>query len=75
LVEFGVGLDLRSLIARMILIDRRMAKFLREPVSTRGAAAAIVTSTLVVVVERCLDEGVRPPRCQHVKGCGGPCRP
>jgi voltage-gated potassium channel len=34
----------------MILIERSMAKFLRGPASTRGALAAIVTSTLVVVV-------------------------
>jgi voltage-gated potassium channel len=35
---------------RFILIERKMAKFLRGPVSVRSAASVIVTSTLVVVV-------------------------
>ena len=37
-------------IARFILIDKAMSRFLREPVSVRGAAATIVTATGVVVV-------------------------
>ena len=37
-------------IARLIIIERQMARFLRNPVSTRAALATIVTSTLVVVV-------------------------
>ncbi len=32
-------------IARFILIDRAMSRFLREPVTVRGAAATIVTAT------------------------------
>jgi voltage-gated potassium channel len=31
-------------------IERRMARFLREPVSVRNAASVIVTATLVIVV-------------------------
>ena len=34
----------------MILIEHRMARFLREPVSVRAALGTIVTSTVVVVV-------------------------
>ena len=37
-------------IARFILIDRTMSRFLREPVTVRGAAGTIVTATAVVVV-------------------------
>jgi voltage-gated potassium channel len=38
-------------VARVILIERQMARFLRKPtVTVRGAAAVIVTSTAVVVV-------------------------
>jgi hypothetical protein len=32
------------------LIERRMARFLREPVSVRNAASVIVVTTLVIVV-------------------------
>ena len=35
---------------RLILIERRMARFLRGPVSVRSAAGVIVTSTAVVVI-------------------------
>ena len=35
---------------RFILIERRMAKFLRGPVTVRSAASVIVASTAVVVV-------------------------
>ena len=35
---------------RFILIERKMAKFLRGPVTVRSAASVIVTSTAVVVV-------------------------
>jgi voltage-gated potassium channel len=34
----------------LILIDRTMSRFLREPVSVRGAAGTIVTATAVIVV-------------------------
>ena len=34
----------------MILYERAMSRFLREPVSVRGAVATIVTATFVVVV-------------------------
>jgi voltage-gated potassium channel len=34
---------------RLVLIDRTMSRFLREPVSVRGAAGTIVTATFVVV--------------------------
>jgi voltage-gated potassium channel len=37
-------------MARLILIERRMAKFLAGPVTVRSAAAVIVTSTVVVVI-------------------------
>ena len=36
-------------MARFILIERAMTKFLREPVSIRGAASTIVLATAVVV--------------------------
>lgn len=35
---------------RFILIERKMAKFLRGPVTVRSAASVIVTSTAVVVL-------------------------
>lgn len=35
---------------RLNLIERRVARFLREPPSVRGAAGVIVTATVVVVV-------------------------
>jgi voltage-gated potassium channel len=35
---------------RLILIERRMAKFLAGPVSVRSAASVIVTSTAVIVL-------------------------
>ena len=34
----------------LILIERTMSRFLREPVSVRGAVGTIVTATFVVVV-------------------------
>jgi voltage-gated potassium channel len=37
-------------VPRFILIERKMAKFLRGPVTVRSAASVIVTSTAVVVV-------------------------
>src|SRR3954452_8200563 len=37
-------------MARLILIERRMARFLAGPVTVRSAAAVIVTSTAVVVI-------------------------
>jgi voltage-gated potassium channel len=37
-------------ISRPDLIERRMARFLREPVSVRNAASVIVGTTLVIVV-------------------------
>jgi voltage-gated potassium channel len=37
-------------VARIVLIERQMARFLRGPVTVRSAAAVIVTSTAVVVV-------------------------
>ena len=37
-------------MARFILVDKAMSRFLREPVSVRGASATIVTATGVVVV-------------------------
>jgi voltage-gated potassium channel len=35
---------------RFILIERRMTRFLREPVSVRNAASVIVTASVVIVV-------------------------
>jgi len=35
---------------RLILLERTMSRFLREPVTVRGAAGTIVTATAVVVV-------------------------
>jgi voltage-gated potassium channel len=37
-------------VSRPNLIERRMARFLREPVSVRNAASVIVVATLVIVV-------------------------
>jgi voltage-gated potassium channel len=37
-------------MARFILIERAMSRFLREPASIRGAASTIVTATAVIVV-------------------------
>ena len=37
-------------MGRMNIIERRAARYLREPPSVRGAAAVIVTATIVVVV-------------------------
>ncbi len=37
-------------VSRPDLIERRMARFLREPVSVRNAASVIVVTTLVIVV-------------------------
>jgi voltage-gated potassium channel len=37
-------------ISRPDLVERRMARFLREPVSVRNAASVIVGTTLVIVV-------------------------
>jgi voltage-gated potassium channel len=37
-------------MARVVLLDRQMARFLRKPVSVRGAAAVIVSTTAVIVV-------------------------
>ena len=37
-------------VSRPDLIERRMARFLREPVSVRNAASVIVVATLIVVV-------------------------
>jgi voltage-gated potassium channel len=38
------------MVARPDLVERRMARFLREPVSVRNAASVIVVATLVIVV-------------------------
>lgn len=51
----GRGLPVRGRpydwrIARFILIERGMSRFLREPVSIRGAVGTIVMATAVVVV-------------------------
>ena len=35
---------------RFILLERPMTRFLRQPVSIRGAAGAIVTATVVIVL-------------------------
>jgi voltage-gated potassium channel Kch len=37
-------------MARVVLLERQMARFLRKPVSVRGAASVIVTTTAVIVV-------------------------
>jgi voltage-gated potassium channel len=37
-------------VPRPNLVERRMSRFLREPVSVRSAASVIVTATLVIVV-------------------------
>ena len=37
-------------MARIVLIERQMQRFLRKPVSVRSAASVIVTSTAVIVV-------------------------
>lgn len=37
-------------MARVVLIERQMARFLRKPVTVRSAASVIVTSTALVVV-------------------------
>ena len=37
-------------VPRFILIERRMTRFLREPVSVRSAASVIVFATAVIVV-------------------------
>jgi len=37
-------------VSRPDLIERRMSRFLREPVSVRNAASVIVVATLVIVV-------------------------
>ena len=37
-------------MTRIVLIERQMARFLRKPVSVRGAASVIVTSTAVIVL-------------------------
>src|SRR6476619_6400036 len=37
-------------VSRPELIERRMSRFLREPVSVRNAASVIVLATLVIVV-------------------------
>ncbi len=37
-------------MTRIVLVERQMARFLRKPVSVRSAAAAIVSSTAVIVL-------------------------
>ena len=37
-------------VSRPNLVERRLSRFLREPVSVRGAAAVIMTATVVIVV-------------------------
>ena len=37
-------------MARVILFERQMQRFLRKPVSVRGAASVIVTSTGLIVI-------------------------
>jgi voltage-gated potassium channel len=37
-------------MARVVLFERQMARFLRKPVSVRSAAGVIVTTTAVIVV-------------------------
>jgi voltage-gated potassium channel len=37
-------------MARVVLLERQMARFLRKPVSVRSAASVIVTTTAVIVV-------------------------
>jgi voltage-gated potassium channel len=37
-------------MARVVLLERQMARFLRNPVSVRSAAAVIVTTTAVIVI-------------------------
>jgi voltage-gated potassium channel len=37
-------------VPRPNLVERRLSRFLREPVSVRGAAAVIMTATVVIVI-------------------------
>jgi voltage-gated potassium channel len=37
-------------MTRLVLIERQMTRFLREPVSVRGAARVIALATAVIVV-------------------------
>ena len=50
LAERAVSVRDMPTVSRPDLIERRMARFLREPVSVRNAASVIVVATLVVVV-------------------------
>jgi voltage-gated potassium channel Kch len=45
-----VRIEYRLGVARRRVIERRVTRFLREPVSVRNAAAVIVTATALVVV-------------------------
>jgi voltage-gated potassium channel len=52
-------------MARVVFFDRQMARFLRKPVSVRGAAGAILATTAVIVfasgvLMRLLDHGEYP---------------
>ena len=63
-------------IARFIVIEKTMSRFLREPVSVSGAAATVVTATAVIVgasgvLMRLLDHREYP---NVFAGCGGRCR-
>jgi hypothetical protein len=64
-------------VPRPNLIERRLSRFLREPVSVRGAASVIITATVVIVVVsgaaiRALDHH---EYASIWEGCGGRCRP
>ena len=48
-VRFGRGCDVAG-VKRPRTIERRMNRFLREPISVRNAASVIVTATFIVVV-------------------------
>ena len=39
-----------TLVPRIVLLERQMARFLRKPVSVRSAASVIVTTTGVIVI-------------------------
>ena len=45
-----VAMVVRSVVSPPNPIERRMTRFLREPVSVRNAASVIVMTTLVVVI-------------------------
>ena len=64
-------------MARVLLLERQMARFLRKPVTVRSAASVIVSTTAVIV----LISGVlmRVSTTASIRtsssGCGGRFRP